>query len=175
MSTDTYNSNFDAVVKNSDQVLPTKPSVAKVNRPIFADMPNSSQIKVMMIDDETLNIFVVAEYLKSAGYRQLIHTEDPKQALALALRTRPNLILLDIHMPGLNGLEVLQQIRADATLGSTTVVMLTASTDSNEMLDAFDAGANDFLQKPIHCGELLARLQNVLLAKAYQDRRRMKL
>jgi putative two-component system response regulator len=125
--------------------------------------------KIMMVDDEKLNILVVAEYLKSAGYRDLVHTNDPSQALSLAGRERPDVILLDLHMPGLSGFEVLQQIRANSMHVRTPVVILTSSTDDEEKMRALDLGATDFLHKPVHSGELLARLQNILMATTFQD------
>jgi putative two-component system response regulator len=123
----------------------------------------------MMVDDEKLNIYVVAEHLKAAGYRDLVYTDEPFQALLLAGRERPDAILLDIHMPRLSGFDVLKQIRADEVLARTPVVILTSSTDDEVKLRALELGATDFLHKPVHSGELLARLRNILMAKAYQD------
>jgi len=134
-----------------------------------AALDSLSQPKIMMVDDEKLNIYVVAEYLKADGYRDLIYTDEPFQALWLASRERPDAILLDIHMPRLSGFDILKQIRADADLARTPVVILTSSTDDDVKLRALELGATDFLQKPVHSGELLARLRNILMAKAYQD------
>jgi putative two-component system response regulator len=125
--------------------------------------------KIMMVDDEKLNILVVAEYLKADGYRDFVYTDQPFQAMALAGSEIPDAILLDIHMPHLTGLDILQLIRADHTLARTPVVIITSSTDDEEKLRALEMGATDFLHKPIHSGELLARLRNILMAKAYQD------
>jgi len=125
--------------------------------------------KIMMIDDEKLNILVVAEYLKLEGYRDLVFTNDPSQALSLAVGERPDAILLDIHMPQLSGFEVLQQIRANRVFARTPVVILTSSTDEEEKMRALELGATDFLHKPVHRGELLARLRNILMATSFQD------
>jgi putative two-component system response regulator len=125
--------------------------------------------KIMMVDDEKLNIYVVAEYLKTGGYRDLIFTDDPLQALLLASRERPDAILLDIQMPRVSGLDILKQIREDEALSRTPVVVLTSSADNEVKLRALELGATDFLHKPVHSGELLARLRNILMAKAYQD------
>jgi putative two-component system response regulator len=121
-----------------------------------------------MVDDEKLNIRVVAEYLQGGGYRDLVYTVDPLQALTLTARERPDAILLDIHMPQLSGLDILQQIRADRALARTPVVILTSSTDGAEKLRALELGATDVLPKPVHRAELLVRLRNILLAKAYE-------
>jgi len=89
--------------------------------------------------------------------------------LSLAARERPDAVLLDVQMPQLDGLCILQQMRADDTLARTPVIILTASTDDDLKLRALKLGATDFLHKPIHSGELLARLRNILMAKTYQD------
>jgi putative two-component system response regulator len=128
-----------------------------------------TQPKIMMVDDEKLNIYVVAEHLKTDGYRDLIYTDEPLQALSLAHRERPDAILLDIHMPRVSGFDILKQIREDEAIARTPVVILTSSTDDDVKLRALELGATDFLQKPVHSGELLARLRNILMAKAYQD------
>jgi putative two-component system response regulator len=125
--------------------------------------------KIMMVDDEALNIAVVAEFLKAGGYHDLVSTDDPTQALSLASRERPDAILLDLHMPHLSGFEILKLIRADPALAWVPVLILTSSTDHDQKLLALELGATDFLQKPLHYGELMARLRNILMAKAYQD------
>lgn len=99
----------------------------------------------------------------------MVYTADPKQALTLAVREQPSAILLDLHMPEVDGFELLKKIRALTALASVPVVILTASTDYREKLRALVLGATDFLQKPLHSGELLARLRNILMAKGYQD------
>jgi putative two-component system response regulator len=140
-----------------------------VNKPTASWSTLPAKPKIMMVDDEKLNIYVVAEYLKSDGYRDLVYTNDPSQALSLAGRERPDAILLDIHMPQLSGFDVLQQVRTDKALARTPVVILSSSTDDEEKMRALELGATDFLHKPIHSGELLARLRNILMAKAFQD------
>ncbi|MEX2169589.1 MAG: HD domain-containing phosphohydrolase [Pirellulales bacterium] len=146
--------NFDAA---SDQGI----------SPASADLPARS--KIMMVDDEQLNILVVAEYLKAGGYHDLVFTDDPLQALSLAVREQPDAILLDLHMSRLSGFDVLQLIRADHVLAWVPVIILTSSTDGEEKLRALELGATDFLQKPLNSGELLVRLRNILMAKAYQN------
>ena len=83
---------------------------------------------------------------------------------------RPDVVLLDIQMPGINGLEILAAIRSDEELCRTPVLILTGSSDPETKLIALQAGATDLLPKPVHSEELLARLGNVLKVKAYQDR-----
>jgi len=128
--------------------------------------------KIMVVDDEKLNTLVVTEYLEAGGYRDIVSTDNPFEALVLARTECPDVILLDLHMPHVTGFDILQQIRADRSLTWTPVVILTSSTDHDEKLRALELGATDFLQKPVHSGELLVRLRNILLAKAYQEQLR---
>ena len=144
----------------------TKPHACN-ERAVWVAPPH--QAKIMLVDDEELNILVLTEHLKAGGYHSSVQTSAPEVAFQLAVKERPDAILLDIHMPGHSGLEILKQIRSDSEIGRTPIIVLTASTDDREKLDALDLGATDFLHKPVHGGELLARLKNILLAKAYQD------
>lgn len=124
---------------------------------------------ILIVDDEQLNIEVVRRYLEIGGYHNLISTDHAGQALPLMGLHRPDVVLLDIHMPEINGLDILKAIRSDDTLCRTPVVILTGSSAPETKLIALKAGATDLLQKPVHSEELLARLGNVLQVKAYQD------
>jgi CheY-like chemotaxis protein len=155
------------VLASSTQAIDVVPPHNKDSLATFYG--HSTRPKIMMIDDEKLNSYVVAEYLRLDGYRDLIHTEDPVEALSLARSEYPAAILLDIHMPRLNGLDLLQQIRADDALAHTPIIILTASRDDEVKALARALGATDFLQKPIRGAELLACLRNVLTVQACQD------
>ncbi|MEX0704485.1 MAG: HD domain-containing phosphohydrolase [Planctomycetales bacterium] len=128
------------------------------------------QSRILIVDDESLNIDVVRGYLEMAGYRNIRTTDHSLDALPLVRSFRPDLVLLDIHMPGLSGLEILRAIRTDPELSTLPVVILTASSTSRNKLEVLEGGATDLLAKPVHKSELLARLRNVLAVKAYQDR-----
>ena len=125
---------------------------------------------ILIVDDEPLKIEVVRRYLEIGGYQNLISTDHAGQALPLMGLNRPDVVLLDIHMPEINGLEILAAIRSDESLCRTPVIILTGSSDPDTKLIALQAGATDLLPKPVHSEELLARLGNVLKVKAYQDR-----
>ena len=124
---------------------------------------------VMMVDDEEVVIDLIQAYLDSAGYRRFISTTDPRKALALMLRERPQVVLLDINMPGMSGLQIMQAMRADPSLQHVPVIVLTAVNDPETKLKALGLGASDFLGKPVDESELVLRLRNTLAAKAYQD------
>lgn len=130
---------------------------------------NILQAKIFIIDDEELNIEVVHRYLQLGGYTNIISTEHAGQALPMIGLHRPDLILLDIQMPEVNGLDILKAVRSDSELSQIPVLILTGSCDSDTKLVALRAGATDLLSKPVHSEELLARLGNVLKIKAYQD------
>jgi len=124
---------------------------------------------VMMVDDEELVIDLIQAYLDSAGYKRFISTTDPRNALELMLRERPQVVLLDINMPGMSGLQIMQAMRANPSLHHIPVVVLTAVNDPETKLKALGLGASDFLGKPVDESELVLRLRNTLAAKAYQD------
>ena len=77
---------------------------------------------VMMVDDEEVVIDLIQAYLDSAGYRRFISTTDPRKALELMLRERPQVVLLDINMPGMSGLQIMQAMRADPSLQHVPVL-----------------------------------------------------
>jgi diguanylate cyclase (GGDEF)-like protein len=124
---------------------------------------------VMMVDDEELVTELIQTYLDSAGYKRFISTTEPRMALELMLRERPQVVLLDINMPGMSGMHILEAMRTDASLQHIPVIVLTAINDPQTKLRALSLGASDFLGKPVDESELVLRLRNTLAAKAYQD------
>jgi putative two-component system response regulator len=126
--------------------------------------------RIAIVDDEPLNIQVVQKYLYDAGYEQFITTADSSKALDLIHRERPDLILLDIMMPVVSGLDILQALQAGETTQHLPVLILTAANDAGVKRKALERGATDFLPKPVDPHELLPRVRNALLTKAYHDR-----
>ena len=124
---------------------------------------------VMMVDDEELVIELIQTYLDGAGYKRFISTTEPRTALELMLRERPQVVLLDIRMPGMSGFEIMQAMRADPSLQHIPVIVLTSVDDPETKLQALRLSASDFLGKPVDESELVLRLRNTLAAKAYQD------
>lgn len=125
--------------------------------------------KVMIVDDEPIMIEVVQAFLEDAGYTNFLTTEDSTQALDMMLRQRPDVLLLDLIMPGKSGFELLREIRSEPALRYMPVIVLTAASDSDTKLQALELGATDFLSKPVDASELVLRLRNALAFKAYQD------
>jgi putative two-component system response regulator len=124
---------------------------------------------VMIVDDECINIEIVQSYLEQEGFCNFVTTDDSESAIELIRKQRPDLILLDIKMPHVSGLDILKEMRADEDLRLIPAVILTASNDSETKLQALRLGATDFLAKPIDPSELQLRIENVLSAKALQD------
>ncbi|HEU4828527.1 MAG TPA: HD domain-containing phosphohydrolase [Gemmatimonadales bacterium] len=119
--------------------------------------------RILIVDDEPDNLRVLARILASAGYREPVTTSDPREAAALFREHGPDLVLLDLHMPGLDGLAVLLQIRElNQPFEYLPVIMLTGDTTPDAMRRALGAGANDFITKPFSIHEVLLRMQNLL-------------
>ena len=124
---------------------------------------------IMMVDDEPTTIEVLTALLEGEGYSQFVTTSDSRQALGLLAAEKPDVLLLDLMMPHVGGLEILESIRNDHALEHTPVIIL-SSTDAETKLKALELGATDFLGKPVDPSELALRLRNTLAAKAHLDR-----
>jgi len=125
---------------------------------------------VMMVDDDPIMLEVVQTYLEEAGYTSFVTTSEPGQAMELFQQRRPDILLLDLMMPGVSGFDILAQIRAHEEFRYTPVIILTAESEPKAKLKALELGATDLLTKPVDPSELRLRLRNALAFKAYQDR-----
>ncbi|WP_145419753.1 HD domain-containing phosphohydrolase [Planctomycetes bacterium K23_9] len=124
---------------------------------------------VMVVDDEGFNIDLVEAYLEEEGFRNFVTTTDSTAALSMVRTHNPDIVLLDVKMPHVTGLEILAAMRNDRELRLIPTLILTASTAPETKLEALRLGASDFLAKPVDPSELALRVRNVLSAKAYQD------
>ncbi|MGB7324977.1 MAG: HD domain-containing phosphohydrolase [Rubripirellula sp.] len=125
--------------------------------------------QVMIVDDESTNIEIVRAYLEEDGFAKFITTTDSTLAIDKIRDQRPDIVLLDINMPKVSGLQILETMKSDSELKLIPTVVLTASTSSDVKLQALRSGASDFLAKPVDPSELILRVENVLAVKAYQD------
>lgn len=125
------------------------------------------QPKILVVDDTPHNIRLLEAVLAPRGY-SVIPATSGAEALSLVSSQRPDLILLDILMPGMDGYEVCRRLRADPATQFLPVVMITASGEQ-EKLKALEAGADDFIPKPFNQSELLARVRSLLRIKDYHD------
>ncbi len=125
---------------------------------------------IMLIDDESTTLEVIQMFLEGEGYREIVTTTDSTQALDLFFEVRPDLVMCDLMMPRVGGLDILQSIRRDPSSQHIPLIILTSSTDSDTKLRALELGATDFLSKPVVEAEMALRLRNTLIAKSDRDR-----
>jgi len=114
--------------------------------------------RVLVVDDDTKTVELVKLYLKRDGYKVIAAT-DGVEALKLARQTHPDLIVLDLMLPGMDGLQVCRTLREESDV---PIIMLTARTTEDDRLQGLDLGADDYVTKPFSPRELAARVRAVL-------------
>jgi two-component system, sporulation sensor kinase E len=123
--------------------------------------------KILVVDDEPLNVELL-EGMLSREY-DVVTAFDGDEALSKIEKTSPDLVLLDVMMPGMNGYEVCRKIKRNEKTVSLPVVMVTALKEREDRIKAIEAGADDFLSKPVDMNELSARVRSLLKIKQYYD------
>jgi response regulator RpfG family c-di-GMP phosphodiesterase len=123
----------------------------------------SSQQGILVVDDEEVNLLVLGRLLEEVGYRRVQTTSDPHRVLELFAQTEPDLVVLDLHMPRIDGFEVMKRL-APVAGGPSGVPILVLTADVTEEVKrrALASGARDFLTKPYSAVELLLRVRNLL-------------
>lgn len=124
--------------------------------------------KILVVDDVEKNVRLLADILLSRGHA-VVTAASGKEALAKVASETPDLVLLDVMMPGMDGYEVCRAIRADPVNGILPVVLVTALDPDKERVKGLEAGADDFLTKPVNQAELMARVKSLLRIKALYD------
>ncbi len=124
---------------------------------------------IMIVDDEPIMLDIVQALLEDEGYENFVRVDKSTQAIDLLKEKDPDMVLLDLDMPDVNGFEVLESIREIEEYRFLPVIILTASEEAGNKLKALELGATDFLSKPVDSSELALRVRNTLSAKAYQD------
>lgn len=113
--------------------------------------------KVLVVDDSPTERFFLADLLTKGGYHVLT-AESGEEAIAKARVDRPDVILMDVVMPGTNGFQVTRQISRDPELGSIPVIMCTSKTQETDRIWGMRQGAKDYITKPINADELLGKI-----------------
>jgi len=130
-------------------------------------MKNLSDCRVLLVDDAKANLDILVEGLKSD--HKLSLALNGEMALQIAARTPPDLVLLDIMMPGLDGYEVCRRLRQMPETSEVPIMFLSSLEEVQNKTRGFEAGANDYLTKPFEMLEVKARVRSLLKAKAYSD------
>jgi putative two-component system response regulator len=124
--------------------------------------------RVLVVDDVEANGRLLARYLRADGHE--VHlARSGEEALRMLARLNPDLILMDVMMPGISGLDACRAVKADAATRLIPVVLITALNDSVDRVRGLDAGADDFISKPFNVPELRARVRSLLRIKRYTD------
>jgi response regulator RpfG family c-di-GMP phosphodiesterase len=124
---------------------------------------------ILCIDDEEINLSLLEAMLVPQGY-QVLHAGNGKEALAVLKKERVDLVLLDVLMPEMNGFDTCRFIRNDETLQNIPVIMITALTSREDRIRSIETGADDFITKPFHQEEILARIKMLLKMKNLNER-----
>ncbi len=119
---------------------------------------------LLVVDDELMNRDVLQRRLARVGYRVLTADSGPS-ALEIAAAQRVDLVLLDVMMPGMDGIETLRQLRRSRSVSELPVIMVTARDNSDDVVEALDAGANDYITKPVDFAVAQARIRTQLTAR----------
>jgi two-component system, cell cycle response regulator len=119
------------------------------------------QKKILLIDDSSVNNLLLQNVLEDEKFNVLV-AFNGKEGLDLINGEKPDLILLDIMMPRMDGIEVLQKIISDEATSKIPVIMLTAKTDKADRQISLDMGAADFITKPVNLDELLSKINGIL-------------
>jgi sigma-B regulation protein RsbU (phosphoserine phosphatase) len=127
--------------------------------PGIADIASS---KILVIDDSNLNVKIITNFLKSSGYQDILTASNGKQGLEMAEIYKPDLIIIDLIMPIMDGISTIKTLRSQEELKMTPIIVQTGISDPEQQLSAWKAGANDIVSKPINFIELLTRIQNLL-------------
>lgn len=132
---------------------------------------NATKPRVLVVDDVLQNLQVVGAMLRNEGY-DVMPANTGAQALERVRVRVPDLVLLDLMMPDMDGLEVCRRLKADPTVRQAPVIFLTASNEMDHLVKGFEAGAVDYVTKPFNGAELLARVRTHLELKLARERLR---
>src|SRR5437867_205845 len=123
---------------------------------------------ILVVDDNPVNVDILRTRLAVHGY-EILTAADGEEALVVARAKQPDLILLDVMMPKMDGIQVCRELRADSSLPFMPIILVTAKTDSKDVVAGLEAGGDEYLTKPVDQAALVARVQSMLRVKALHD------
>lgn len=132
---------------------------------------NRGQIHLLAVDDSSINLRLLSMILAKEGY-SFQGLENGLETLQVATEAQPDLILLDMMLPGTSGLEICRMLKTQSETADIPVIMVTAKTLGTDVMDALEAGAYDYIKKPLDEPEVIARVRSALRFKTAQDRLR---
>jgi DNA-binding response OmpR family regulator len=138
------------------------------NQPNLTNNPHHKKLHVLVVDDEESIFEVIEGLLYREGY-DLTYVASGKEALSQIDEIQPDVILLDLMMPDLDGIETCKQIKANERWCHIPIIMVTALNSKEDLARSLDSGADDFLSKPINSLELRARVRSMLRIKLQYD------
>lgn len=145
--------------------------------PVPYNLVKLQESHILVVDDTALNRELIRGYLTSEGYKNVFTAIDGKDALEKIKEKKPDLVILDLVMPHLDGIEVIKILRNQPYYSQLPILVQTISTDLDQRKQAWNYGATDIISKPLHKAELLARvkvhLQNGLLIRVLEDYQRV--
>ena len=124
--------------------------------------------RLLIVDDNDTNRDILRTRLGPQGY-ELMEASDGEEALSVARRHHPDLILLDVMMPKIDGIEACRQLKSDPNMPFTPIILLTAKADTKDIVAGLEAGADEYLTKPVDQSALVARVKSMLRVKALTD------
>ena len=122
---------------------------------------NKKRCDIFVLDDDLDSLLVIDDLLKSYGYSTICET-DGEKSIQKIKESKPSLLLLDVYMPGTSGIEVCKILRRDKTFVDLPIIFITASTENHILREAFEAGGNDYVRKPVNSIELITRTSSAL-------------
>ena len=168
---------FPGLPVDSAQPLPTISPIPKANGDSDAaerlnydrELLAIRSSKIMIVDDEQLVIRVVRRFLSSDGYANFVTVSDSRQVMDTIAKEQPDVVLLDIMMPHVTGLDILAERQKSKALHHVPFIILSANAENRIKRDALKLGATDFLNKPVDPSDLILRVQNALIVKRHHD------
>ena len=125
--------------------------------------------RILVVDDSETNRDILVTRLGMHGY-DLLQAADGEEAIEVAHKAHPDLVLLDVMMPKLDGIEATKRLKADASLPFTPIILVTAKADSKDIVTGLEAGADEYLTKPVDQTSLVARVKSMLRVKELHDK-----